>query len=684
MLTALALSLGVSLLAAVYGRAVLVLFGRLAGGRAESAGPAPFRPVVDFSVAALVGLGVLSAGTGVVALFSRIGAGALAAALAGGVLLAWLGRGRGWWVAPRRERAVGGRGGALVWVGRKGPGSDSGWTIRFAPLPVLLGGAALLLGALLALGLTALPPANYDSGAYHAQTIRWLEEAGLVPGLGNLHDRLAFSAGWFVPAALFSLAFLGGPSLHVLNGTLVLLLLAWAAGALAAWRAGGRSSSLVLRLVLPAAALGLFGRWLSSPAPDVAVAVLLWAAAALTLETLEAPVTPETSESGGSAAELTRLGAVAALAGFAVAVKLSALPVLALPVLLAGRRLAAGRRAVAGVFAALALIALLVVPTVAQTVVTTGHPVFPLPGLDPFDFDWEMPAWLVERQARWIPTWARVPHRPTAEVEAMGAGEWLPLWWEHMPASARAALAAVLVLLPLRAALALFGRGGRDGRGSGSGRSSGGSGRPGMKSPGYDVAPAEAGFHHPPDVWGSGPVGGGSRDRLLLEAALLGGLAFWFVLAPDPRFGWGFLLPLVVLLADGVARALGRRFPGRDSMSGAVRFAGLPGALLLAVVVVQAWQIQSWEPRTFATAARYFLLPADYPQPSGLREATLGGGLRVQVPFPNDRCWYHPWPCTPLPDPRLELRGRTLADGFRLRAVAPPPVSSPSRPSSPR
>ncbi|HYH46462.1 MAG TPA: hypothetical protein VEG34_12325, partial [Thermoanaerobaculia bacterium] len=461
-------------------------------------------------------------------------------------------------------------------------------------------------------------------------------------------------------------AFLGGPSLHVLNGTLVLLLLAWAAGALVAWRAGGRRASLVLRMILPVAALGLFGRWLSSPAPDVAVAVLLWAVAALTLESLE---TPETNEPDSSAAELTRLGAVAALAGFAVAVKLSALPVLLLPVLLAGRRLTAGRRrAVAGALAALALAALMVIPTVAQTVVTTGHPVFPLPALDPFDFDWEMPAWLVERQARWIPTWARVPHRPTAEVEAMGAGEWLPLWWEHLPASAQAALAAVLVLLPLRAALALAGRG-RSGR-AGLKRP-GMKKRPGIKSPGYDVAPAEAGFHRPPSgASGSAPVAGrGSRDRLLLEAALVAGLVFWFVLAPDPRFGWGFLLPLAVLLADGVARALGWRSPVGFPIS------ALPGAVLLTVVVVQIWQVQAWEPRTFATAARHFLVPADYPLPNGLREATLGG-LRVQVPFPNDRCWYHPFPCTPMPDPRLEPRGRTLADGFRLRAAAPPPAAS--------
>ena len=32
---------------------------------------------------------------------------------------------------------------------------------------------------------------HYDTGLYHAQSIRWIEEYGVVKGLGNLHCRLA-------------------------------------------------------------------------------------------------------------------------------------------------------------------------------------------------------------------------------------------------------------------------------------------------------------------------------------------------------------------------------------------------------------------------------------------------------------------------------------------------------------
>ena len=43
----------------------------------------------------------------------------------------------------------------------------------------------------------------YDTDLYQAQTIRWYNEYGTPPGLGNLHARLAFNSSWHSLAALF-------------------------------------------------------------------------------------------------------------------------------------------------------------------------------------------------------------------------------------------------------------------------------------------------------------------------------------------------------------------------------------------------------------------------------------------------------------------------------------------------
>ena len=38
---------------------------------------------------------------------------------------------------------------------------------------------------------------HVDTGLYHAQAIRWIEEYGVVPGLGNLHSRFAYNSAAF-------------------------------------------------------------------------------------------------------------------------------------------------------------------------------------------------------------------------------------------------------------------------------------------------------------------------------------------------------------------------------------------------------------------------------------------------------------------------------------------------------
>ena len=47
---------------------------------------------------------------------------------------------------------------------------------------------------------------HYDSDLYHAQAIRWIEEYGIVRGLGNLHVRLAYNSSAFAISALFVIA----------------------------------------------------------------------------------------------------------------------------------------------------------------------------------------------------------------------------------------------------------------------------------------------------------------------------------------------------------------------------------------------------------------------------------------------------------------------------------------------
>ncbi len=63
---------------------------------------------------------------------------------------------------------------------------------------------------------------HFDYGLYHLQTVKWLEEFAIVPGLGNLHHRLAFNNASFLYVALINQGLFTGYSFYISN-----CLIAW-------------------------------------------------------------------------------------------------------------------------------------------------------------------------------------------------------------------------------------------------------------------------------------------------------------------------------------------------------------------------------------------------------------------------------------------------------------------------
>lgn len=108
-----------------------------------------------------------------------------------------------------------------VWIFRK-EFLERFHTLRLTVTPAKAG-VIVFLFLLFAYG-TSTGIIHYDTGLYHAQSIRWIEEYGVVPGLGNLHSRLAYNSASFCLSALYSFAFLGGQSYHCCAGFLAFLL----------------------------------------------------------------------------------------------------------------------------------------------------------------------------------------------------------------------------------------------------------------------------------------------------------------------------------------------------------------------------------------------------------------------------------------------------------------------------
>ena len=83
----------------------------------------------------------------------------------------------------------------------------------------------VFLAALLMLYGSSRGYFHYDSDLYHGQAIHWIEDYGVVRGLGKLDGRLAYNSSSFALSALYSFAYLSGRSFHACAGYLGFMVL---------------------------------------------------------------------------------------------------------------------------------------------------------------------------------------------------------------------------------------------------------------------------------------------------------------------------------------------------------------------------------------------------------------------------------------------------------------------------
>ncbi|TAK14574.1 MAG: hypothetical protein EPO32_01415 [Anaerolineae bacterium] len=469
-----------------------------------------------------------------------------------------------------------------------------------------------------------------DTGLYHAQAVRWAEEYAVVPGLGNLHGRLATNSSWFITAALLGYSTLsvglqmffrvtgGAPfavelqallfPFHPVNSLLIGLMIFHGFSAMGDWVKGARGYGVFLRIVAAVAAFYLYLDDFAAPNPDVPAALFLW------LTILSFTYWIERKHAG----DLDENALLVMFFGvFAVTVKLSALPVLILPLYLVVHRWRKG-----WLWLSAGLLVLFFLPWLGRYYVLSGYLVFPLEKIDLFNPDWKMGMDAVQDIREWILSWGRIPVLDKDDVLAMPLTTWVPIWWGNLRIYVRvllylslgaSAFAAVRLFLDARAnRLAVVGRA----------------------------------------SWGA------------LMVALWCGMAYWFFSAPDPRFVMGFLLPLLGVMLLYVA--------------GAVRETGWFGWVVIALAagVAGLWGLKTtssvWQRRGEHSAEQRFIAPIGYV--SGRVEGFVRddvvaheiNGYTVFLPREGEDCWYAPLPCVVNLKEAVYLRGDTLQEGFRL------------------
>lgn len=257
----------------------------------------------------------------------------------------------------------------------------------------------------------------YDSDLYHAQSIRWMEEYGVVPGLGNLHERFAYNSAAFAVNALYSMKWLLGRSLHTASGFFALLL---SATALELGRTWKEKKLRLADYAMIGAVYYLVTIWdeVTAPSSDYLIMCTLFFIVIKWLLCLE-------RDSSAAGEKLVPYGLLCVAGVYALTLKLTAGLILLL-VIKPAVSLIRGKRW-REILLYLGLGLLVCLPWMARTVVISGWLLYPFPALDLFSVDWKMPAGPIAVDAAQIKTWGRALY--DARLVDLPMRQWFPGWF---------------------------------------------------------------------------------------------------------------------------------------------------------------------------------------------------------------------------------------------------------------
>ena len=255
---------------------------------------------------------------------------------------------------------------------------------------------------------------HYDSDLYHAQSIRWIEEYGVVPGLGNLHERFAYNSSFFALSALFSMKFLCGTSMHTMSGFFALVLCITALDITKSWNNKKFLLSDYARVGLIYYLITIMDE-VVSPASDYSIMCVIFFIVIKWLDLLEA-----SEKNTAPYALLCVLGV------YALTLKLTA----GLIILLVIKPLyhLIKEKKVKDILIYLFMGLIVSIPWLVRTVIISGWLLYPFPALDLFEFDWEMNATGIELDAAQITTWGRALY--DASLVELPITQWFPNWFK--------------------------------------------------------------------------------------------------------------------------------------------------------------------------------------------------------------------------------------------------------------
>ncbi|MCQ2081178.1 MAG: hypothetical protein MJZ11_05925 [Lachnospiraceae bacterium] len=259
---------------------------------------------------------------------------------------------------------------------------------------------------------------HYDSDLYHAQSIRWIEEYGVVKGLGNLHTRLAYNSASFCLTALYSMSFLNGQSYHVCAGFLAFIIAVLCMDLFKKESIKVFKLSNIVRVVAIYYILTIFDEMVS-PASDYFMVLMTFGIMILYMELIEGH---ETDALPYAFLVLLCLIVISIKVSGALVILLSAYPIYLF--------IKAKDTGSVIKFSILGIVT--VVPFLIRNIILSGYLLYPFPSIDIFDFEYKMPSWVAEFDSHEIQVYGRGYSDVTRYDEPFT--RWIGSWFSSLDA----------------------------------------------------------------------------------------------------------------------------------------------------------------------------------------------------------------------------------------------------------
>ncbi len=423
-----------------------------------------------------------------------------------------------------------------------------------------------------------------DTESYHAQTIQWIRKYSVVPGLGNIHGRLAFNSMFFVISALFTiqikdiLIFPINGICFIVFGIKLFLLISREIKLGTAWRT-------VFYCLIFLIGIFILIPDLNSPSPDIICTILILY------------IFNFIFEKAGKVRDYkySQLILLNLVVFSCIGYKLSSILVF-ISLLFFLEKDFLRRSLITFV-----IFIMVFTPFLIRNYFLSGYLFYPLPGIDIFSVDWKIPHENVLAMKSEIEGFARLSALPYTEVAKMQIQEWILPWFRGLNFNNK--LMVIGNSFSIITFIVMLIR----------------------------------------------------RDFYLakIQAFVYLNIAFWFLMAPDPRFAYGFIFAGFSLTISYLIMLI--EYSSQQFLLRYIKI-GLLCFLFLIIYRRVNFPVETIKnPKLWIISAPFGTVATN----------NFHSNFEYRVPVPEGGCFNVEIPCVPFPLKDVVLRGKDLQSGFK-------------------